>query len=161
MKKFISTKKETCSPAWSERNQRIGSLISQNCKILDLGCGENDLLNYISPSKYVGIDCNSKSADIQLNFNETFFLPTDDWDYIVCSGLLEYISDIEIFFNTIKNSSKKYIFTFWKKNKNIREKNGLLGISIIEFEKLIEKNYKILNQSAWRSHVIYVCQDAS
>lgn len=159
MNNFIQTKKETLSPGWTERNQKIASLISQNSKILDLGCGEKDLLNYVSPSKYIGIDYQSNSADIRLNFNNSFVLPKDEWDYIVCSGLIEYISDIHLFFESIKNNSRLYVFTFWTKNESIREKNGLLGVSINEFKEILNKNYSIIEATSWKSHEIYVCQD--
>lgn len=162
MKNYIPTKKlETIiknkknNVPWSGRNLKISSFIDDNSLVLDLGCGNKDLLKYIKPKKYIGIDLNDFS-DFKINFNEKFVLPAlETRDYIVCSGLLEYLYDLDYFFNAIKDKSKIYIFTFWKKHKSIENPFAIE----VRFRDKLEKYFTIEKIDNWTSHQIFICKD--
>lgn len=144
-------------PAWSFRNKFISSLIPPNCSVLDLGCGTKDLLKYIAPSKYLGVDYYSEYADLKINFNEKFEIPPGHWNYIVCSGLLEYLDNLDIFFSTIKDSADNYIVTYWKSYKEIKNPNKVNSIN--SFAETIEQHFQITNHQYHFKHHIYLLID--
>ena len=162
MENYIPTPGPTLNPRWTRRNRFISDLINQNSTVLDLGCGSKDLLRYLKmPANYFGIDYNQPYADLSINFNNDFSLPKDNWDYIVCSGLLEYLINLDKFFNTIKNNASVYILTFYKP----KGKRGAFGNpntleSVDEFEMLVSKYFDIIQLTQkMKQHNIYVCKD--
>jgi hypothetical protein len=155
---YVETPRSTLDPPWSERNKVIGSYIDMNTNVLDLGCGHKDLLKYIKPKKYIGIDFNDQ-ADIKINFNLEFSLPRDEWNFIVCSGLLEYLNDVPAFINKIKKTSNKYIITYWSKNEQLRKPNGLEKFSVSDFLDLINQHFIIIEKNSWNNHQILILKD--
>lgn len=155
---FVPTPSSTLNPSWTGRNKVIAGNINNNSSVLDLGCGHKDLLNYITPRNYLGLDFNN-IADIEVNFNEDFNLPEGDWDYIVCSGLLEYLVDIPKFIKKIKGKSKNYIVSYWNKNNQLREPANLPKFSIEDFKNVIENNFKITASVEWKGHLIIIAKD--
>jgi hypothetical protein len=136
----------------------IGSLIERNTNILDLGCGHKDLLKFVNPRRYLGIDYES-GGDLQMNFNLDFVLPEGPWNYIVCSGLLEYIEDVPKFINTIKNQSDYYIITYWSKNRTLRQPNRLPNFSIENFVDLMNCQFDVIEIRKWKNHQIFLVKD--
>ena len=124
--------------------------------MLDLGCGAKDLLKYITPKKYVGIDYyTNEYADIKIDFNSDFELPDSAWDYIVCSGLVEYLSDLDHFFSCISFKAKKVIVTFWTGAKaGIDNPNCVETLD--EFDRLFQKYFKVIKVDKWDQHYIYL-----
>lgn len=159
MTNFIPTQSSTLNPKWTGRNKQISKFIENNTNVLDLGCGSKDLLNYLRPKKYVGVDYKQPLCDIEINLNTNFVLPDGPWDYLVASGVLEYLDNLENFFSKINSSSEKYIFTFWKlahKSESIKNKN----LQSLEYtEKLIEKYFDIIDTDKFRNHVIFICKN--
>ena len=153
---YIPTPAPIVNPGWTVRNQEISKFILPNTKVLDLGCGSKDLLRYISPSKYHGIDYNSKFADSTVNFNENFSIP-DSWDYIVCSGVLEYLNNLKDFFSKISNHSEYYIFTYWTVAK--RGINNPSALELYEFNNILKNHFIVINEGHWNDHIIKVCKD--
>jgi SAM-dependent methyltransferase len=158
---YIPTPSTTLNPKWTGRNISIASMIPEQMSILDLGCGSKDLLRYIkSPKKYLGVDYNQPLADLSINFNDTFSLPTDNWDYVTCSGLLEYLLNVDNFFKQITHLSQSYIFTFYKSDSSRqRLKNPNTIKSVADFEKILNANFQIVRIKDIKTHFVYVCKD--
>lgn len=98
--------------------------------VADLGCGPQylrDLLNSSGWSgEYVGLDLyKHKESTIVCDFNKNEFPLQEKYDLIIIAGLLEYIDNIEYFFNKVKTVAGKYIlfsYIFYelaKKSSNI------------------------------------------
>lgn len=153
---YIPTPAPVVNPGWTDRNREISKFILPNTKVLDLGCGSKDLLKYISPIKYYGIDYNSEFADATMNFNENFSIP-DSWDYIVCSGVLEYLNNLEDFFSKISNHSEYYIFTYW--SVATRGINNPLALQLPEFDNILKNHFVTINEGKWNDHAIRICRD--
>ena len=87
-------------PSWDERNRLIGALIPDNSSIVDLGSGAMTLKRYLKPGcQYQPCDVVRSSAEVIVcDFNAEIFpdLPRR-YDYVVCSGILEYMRDPEDF----------------------------------------------------------------
>ena len=83
-------------PPWDERNQFIASLIPPGSSVLDIGSGGQSLKRHLKPGcKYQPCDLVKSSPDVILcNFNDGLFPNVEEhFDYVVCSGILEYIRD--------------------------------------------------------------------
>ena len=86
--------------SWSKRNVEIVKYIPNNCSVIDFGCGNREILGYLSPTKYLGIDI-EPTANIVADLNQ--MLPTDipqGWDVGLLLGVLEYVNDPD---QTLKN----------------------------------------------------------
>lgn len=158
MTNFIPTPGRTTNPGWTGRNEAIAAYIEPSTSILDLGCGSKDLLKYTSPSTYCGVDHFSNTvADVQIDLNSDFHLPEGTWDTIVCSGLLEYLEDLDHFFFRIKPKVNKLIITFWRSaatginNPNVPQSTAV-------FEDILKSHFTVTHQSLWKGHDIYVCE---
>lgn len=137
------------APTWTGRNKLIAEeLLMPNKTLLDLGCGGKDILKYYTPTKYLGVD-GVHTADIVLNLEEHFDLPRG-WDYVLNSGILEYLDDLDCYFNKIKPLGSIFIFTWW-------QGEGWGRMSPEKIKSKIEQNYKINKQLSWGRQKIFYC----
>lgn len=133
---------------WAERNKIIASHLLPNKTVLDLGCGGKDFLNHYTPLDYCGVD-GLDTADIVLDLNGNFTLP-GGWDYVINSGILEYLDNIENYFQKIKPLGSEFIFTWWPKT-------GTNRISQDQFKILLSLYFTILKEDTWGDQKIYFC----
>jgi SAM-dependent methyltransferase len=81
-------------------------LVGENKRVLELGCGTGELLNWLKPSYGVGIDISpatvtiaqNKYPDLKFmagNANDLDFLPEENFDYIILSDLVGYLEDVQ------------------------------------------------------------------
>jgi SAM-dependent methyltransferase len=138
------------SPHWTRRNKLIGEqLLSPDRSVLDLGCGAKDLLKYYKPSKYLGVDI-AETADLIVNFDQDFELPAG-WDYVVNSGILEYVDDLDTYLKKISNLGNEYIFSWWQGIGY-----GRMSIDRVKKE-FIEKYYRIEYETRWGPQMVVRC----
>lgn len=139
------------NPYWRKRNEKIANeLMIPNRSVLDLGCGAKNLLNYYTPSQYFGVDGGAKEADMILDLDTDFVLPAG-WDYVVNSGILEYLFDIDAYLKKIQHLGNEYIFTWWQ-----GEGWGRAPAEMIKTE-LIEKYYVVNVELVWGNQKIWKC----
>lgn len=115
------------NPHWDARNVYIASLIPDRSSVLDLGAGAQTLRGHLKPGcRYQPCDLVRSSPDVILcDFNRRAFpnLAGELFDYVVCSGVLEYIRQPEEFIAHIRHYGRRLIVTY-----NVR----LDGDSIID-----------------------------
>jgi methionine biosynthesis protein MetW len=110
----------------------IASWIEPGSRVLDLGCGEGELLQYLKEQKGVkatGIEkheaevavCIGKGLSVlQGDFNlEVADYPPDSFDYIVISQTLQQVYEPAALINTLLTVGKKVIvsfpnFSYWR-----------------------------------------------
>jgi len=108
------------------RARLIAEYIEPDSTILDIGCGDATLMEYLSshtsPRKIVGIDISKESARnaIEKGYeahemdvtSEQFadFINNNNFDYIILTELLEHIRDPEQIMLLIKKNFNKSIF---------------------------------------------------
>lgn len=155
------------NPSWADRNRVVASLIPQGSTVLDIGAG-NRVLQTLLPDncQYQPMDCVKGSDDtIVYDFNitgEPPILPI--YDIVVCSGVMEYIYNVEQFISTIKTYGKTIILTYAlfeyrsKEAKDKPEINGWVNALDLEDLKFILSNYdiEIVQTHKWNSHMIFV-----
>ncbi len=102
--------------------------ILSESSVLEIGCGNGDLLNYVNPKYGVGIDISDKFISIaktkypKLNFyNKSLENLNLDlkFDYIIISGLIGELEDIEDFLIKLKkfcSIETKIIVSYYNKN---------------------------------------------
>jgi hypothetical protein len=81
-------------PNWDGRNETIARLIPAGSSVIDLGCGPQTLRRHLDPScKYQPCDVIQSTPDVIFcDFNSGIYPDAkESYDYVVCSGVFEYI----------------------------------------------------------------------
>ena len=111
-KKIISYTRKNM---WRVRNKEIVKLVKGfNGSVLDLGCGDKDILNFFIPSegitvtKYIGLDRVNK-ADIVTDFNNEVVPLGTKYDLGLAIGLLEYLENPMEVLKAYKPFAKQWI----------------------------------------------------
>lgn len=92
-------------PPWDDRNAIIARHIDAGGSVLDLGAGAQTLPKYLkSRNIYTPCDLIKASPDcIVCNFNQNQYPQIErQFDFVICSGLLEYIKEPLTFLKRIK-----------------------------------------------------------
>lgn len=108
------------------RAKIISKYIEPDSKILDIGCGDGTVIEYLSknnqPKEIVGIDISKRAVNYVrnkgynafeidvLSDNFTKFLKSKKFDYIIITEVLEHIQDPEKVITAIKNHFTKSVF---------------------------------------------------
>lgn len=122
MKKLIAHYNALASQreAYLEKNSYYHGLLQKQYqyfvpkgkKVLEVGCGTGNLLASLEPKQGVGIDVSSgmikvareKFSHLEFHEGQLFELKMDEkFDYVILSGLLGELEDIQSFFETLKN----------------------------------------------------------
>jgi malonyl-CoA O-methyltransferase len=134
--------------------QKISHLL-ENKNILDLGCGNGSLLEFIKPKNYIGIDFSEEMLKLNpaknlynLDFNTRKcwdFIEKQNFDILVSLSALQWAKDLEFIFNNIKKLNKEYILAIFTSNtfKTLHKTANI--ISPIHSKEKIIKHSQILN----------------
>jgi cyclopropane fatty-acyl-phospholipid synthase-like methyltransferase len=136
--------------------------IKPNSSVLDIGCGQQHLKLYLPEN------CDYFGCDLYQRFKNTFIwninkdvcpISVHYFDYIVCSGIIEYIRDVPKFFKTIYDKANNFIVSYAinPSNINIRLKNDWINhYQECELLKLFsENNYQIQDWCKWKNQEIF------
>jgi hypothetical protein len=102
-------------PTWDERNETISGFIPAGSSVLDVGCGAQTLKQYLKPGcRYQPCDVVKSSPDVIFcDFNAGIYPETKEtFDYVVCSGVLEYIRQPEEFLRRIPPLGRSVIISY-------------------------------------------------
>lgn len=103
--------------SYANRNHIFKKYNLDGCRIIDYGCGDKDILNFIKPCRYVGVDKNTK-ADIVIDFNKEKFKIEEKFDIALVLGLLEWLDCPYEFLNDVKSTADRFIIlTLIKEDK--------------------------------------------
>jgi SAM-dependent methyltransferase len=104
---------EYFNPEWKNRIRVMSQYIRRNDSVLDLGCGQMWLKEFLLPSnQYTGVDYQQRDSEtIVCDFNRCEF-PNVSADVFFVSGCLEYIHDFESFIENIANSCRRCIISY-------------------------------------------------
>ncbi len=103
---------------WPRRYREIVKQIHPGSSILDIGCGTMELKNIIPEGcKYVGLDYIKRDKNtVVCDLNDSkkdLIAITKQFDYSVCSGVLEYIIDADRFVKWISGFSRNVILSYY------------------------------------------------
>ena len=130
---------EYLSSKWKARVEAMSALIKADEKsILDLGCGAQFTKLFISPEvSYYPIDYISRDKGVIVcDFNKHEF-PDTKADLCFCSGVLEYIEDLDWFVGKISGASPSAIISYNCKSDPTQRRsemwvNGLTETELIK-----------------------------
>ena len=128
-------------PPWDDRNQAIAAFIPEGVSVLDLGCGAQTMKRHLKPGcKYQPCDIVQSSPNvIHCDFNSGVYPAlTTKYDYVICSGIFEYMRDPATFISEIRNYGKTIIFTYNLSNSKqlVVERLGKGWVNHLEEAKL-------------------------
>jgi hypothetical protein len=102
-------------PTWDQRNEIIGKLVPAGSSVLDVGCGAQTLKRYLpADCKYQPSDLIKSSPEVIVcDMNSGLYPETGVYyDYVICSGVLEYMRDPEDFLRRIPKLGRTVILTY-------------------------------------------------
>jgi len=147
------------TPPWDERNHFIAGLIPAGSSVLDIGSGGQSLRRHLkSGCKYQPCDLVKSSPDVILcDFNAAIFPDIlEQYDYVVCSGILEYIRDPVRFLDAVASYGNVVILSYhpftqgssklprlahdWINHMTSEELNGIFDQVVVKWEVLRSGN---------------------
>jgi len=153
---------------WDERNKIIASYIPSGVSVLDIGAGEQTLQKYLNDTEYVPCDIVQRSENILFcDLNKSIFPNINKrFDYVVCSGVFEYLIDAANVLRKLHELGDIIILSyapFYKgDSKIIRVTNGWKNhFTKTEFENLFSNSdltWQILG--LWKDQYIYLLRKA-
>jgi hypothetical protein len=102
-------------PVWDERNEIIAGFIPAGSSVLDVGCGAQTLKQHLKPGcEYQPSDIIKSTPDvIYCDMNAGIYPRTDkQYDFVVCSGLFEYMRKPEEFLERIPRLGRTVIMSY-------------------------------------------------
>lgn len=103
-----------CKESYDDRIKKMVKYIEPLSSVLDLGCGQMALKKQL-PYKctYTPCDLVTRSKDtIVCNLNVEADKIKEHYDYIVCSGILEYLNDIAKTIEIIAPCTNNFIISY-------------------------------------------------
>jgi polysaccharide pyruvyl transferase WcaK-like protein len=103
------------SPPWDDRNRLIAGMIPGNSSVLDLGSGAQTLRKLLRPGcEYKPCDIVRSSDNVLVcDFNAGVYPVLDTvYDYVVCSGILEYMRHPHEFLTVAASLGKEMLVTY-------------------------------------------------
>lgn len=143
-------------PVWTERNNWVKQYIPNELSIIDWGCGNKDILRYIKPKKYLGIDILS-DADIVVDFNKDIPKISERYDIGLVLGVLEYLDNPKYFLESIKNSSNKFIILVLSRNTKKQEWTNCFTSD--DFENLVIPLFKSVSFERNNDYILAICSN--
>lgn len=119
-------------------------IIPENAKVLELGCGNGDLLNAVKPAYGVGVDFSEKTIewaqerypDLTFKCQDAENIDIDEkFDYIIISDTINILWDVQKVFQEIKkvsHSKTKLILSYYNPSWEYR-------LRFLEFLRLKQK----------------------
>ncbi|MBL8079496.1 MAG: hypothetical protein JNM55_16140 [Anaerolineales bacterium] len=148
---------------WNGRNQLIANLISEGSSVIDIGAGTQSIKRYLINCEYQPCDLVRRTEDtIYCDFNLGVYPKVNKiYDYVVCSGVLEYIRNPEDFISYVGSVGNIAILTYAPLEGDAsivsRLENGWVNhFSKLQIEELFsDLNYCFEIAGCWKKQIIY------
>jgi len=159
---------EYFNPEWKDRIQLMSQFISEGEAVLDLGCGQMWLKEYLPNNcNYLGVDYISRDTDtIICNFN-SFEFPSATADTAFISGCLEYITPFKWFLKEVTDNCNKVILSYciienFKDMKQRRERIWVNDLSYNDIITIFKKNnFKLVEELKTLNHIFVFENESS
>ena len=137
------------------------SPILNNKSILDLGCGNGDLLKFCTPKHYIGIDFSNEMLNLHPNKNTYCFdfntqkcwdfIKKQNFEILVSFSALQWANDLDFIFQNIKTLNKPYLLAIFTSNtfKTIHKIANITSPihskeNILNYSKILNPQIEIL-----------------
>ena len=101
-------------PAWDERSAMMARMVTKNASVLEFGSGREQLESFLPEGcTYQPSDLAPRSArTLVCNLNEGFPQLTQRYDFIIFSGVLDYIHDLETLMQHVRQHCTQCIASY-------------------------------------------------
>jgi hypothetical protein len=147
--------------SWDERSRLMARSIPADSRVVDVGAGAQALRSALPPDCiYVPIDVVSRTPDTivcDLNHDQP---PALSADYLVASGLLEYITDVPRLVSWMASVAPQIILSYEGadgQSRYYRRKSGWVNdYTDSEVRELLRRHgLSVVESTAWRQQTIY------
>jgi hypothetical protein len=139
---------------WSDRWEFVKNYIPDNTSIIDFGCGNKESLDYVNPTRYLGVDRLS-CADLVADLDQNFVLH-DKFDLALLLGVLEYVKDPEYTLNNIVGNADNFIVLCLAAKKIKPEWQRVFSQQSID--NLLQKFFAEVTHHAHGRYILSVCK---
>lgn len=139
---------------WSDRWAFVKDYIPDNVSIVDFGCGNKESLDYIKPTRYLGID-QLATADLVTDLDCPFILD-DKFDVALLLGVLEYVKDPEHTLSNIVNNADHFIVLSLAAKKQKPEWQRVFTEQSID--QLLRKHFGDVQHHQHGRYILSVCK---
>jgi 2-polyprenyl-3-methyl-5-hydroxy-6-metoxy-1,4-benzoquinol methylase len=143
-------------PTWSKRNLMLNRFDFSNKSVIDFGCGNKSILNYIKFKEYIGLD-KVDTADIIIDFETTDIILNKTYDAALVLGVLEYIETPEIFLKKIKPYADSFYFMLLVNRKKKTWHGWKNAFTYESAKNILESEFKIKNLYEEHGYVLAEC----
>jgi len=157
-------------PSWDGRNQLIATFIPSGASVLDLGAGSQSLAGHLAHGcHYQPCDVvKSTQAVLLCDFNSGRYPDIQQqYDFVVCSGLLEYLRDIDTFLRVVMRYGRILIVSYAcrqpSESKFARARHGWLNhFTRTELQtKFAASDLECSEIGVWKGQVIFLLTSSS
>lgn len=152
-------------PVWDERNAVIATLIEPHSSVVDVGAGKMTLRQHARCGRYVPVDCVRVTPEtVFADFNAgTVPDLAGQFDYAVCSGLLEHLEDPEAALRVVSTWATYTIFSYCITDTipaALREgfRNHLSALDVLQL--LARLGLTCWLPTTWSGQAIFMCWPA-
>jgi hypothetical protein len=138
---------------WSDRWQFVKQYIPDNVSIVDFGCGNREVLDFVTPAKYLGID-RCGDADIVADLDQVFKID-HKFDIALLLGVLEYVQDPEFTLNNIVDTADCFIVLSLPVKKKQEWQHAFTEQTI---DKLLNKFFSKVQHHWHGKYILSVCR---
>ncbi len=151
--------------SWDHRIAMMARHIRKGSTVLDLGAGKQALRAYLPEGcSYQACDLVARDAEtIVCDFNKNQAPPLLHYDYVFCSGLMEYICDIPAFIATITLYSDRFLISYAVKLKGQdiakrRKRDWINDYALSELIEVFHNNDLQIRDlaSIWGQRIFYL-----
>ena len=139
---------------WSSRWEFVKNYIPDDISIVDFGCGNREVLDYIKPAKYVGID-RCADADIVADLDQPLHL-NEQFDLGLLLGVLEYLEDPRRTLNNIVGYAESFIVVTLAAKKKPEWRQAF---DIDSIDQLLCKFFSTVEHHKHGRYILSVCKN--
>ena len=139
---------------WSNRWAFVKDYIPNNVSIVDFGCGNREVLDYVKPSRYLGID-RVDTADMVADLDQPLQIK-GTFDLGLLLGVLEYLNDPERTLNNVVGYAREFVIVTLAAKKKPEWRQAFDFTSI---DQLLRKFFASVTHHRHGSYIISVCKN--
>ena len=99
--------------SWRWRAKRAAALIDPGSSVLDIGCGEMDLLPLLPPGcRYTGADVVKRTGETVVADLEAGEFPDGQYDTVVMLGVLEYLPNVRWVLDRARSAAPEMVLSY-------------------------------------------------
>ena len=138
---------------WSSRWHFVKDYIPNGGSVIDFGCGNREALDYINPSKYLGVDT-CQGADLLADLNHPFQL-NQKFDTALLLGVFEYLDNPEFTLKNIASAADYFVVLSLPVKQKSQWQQAFTDASINE---LLCKFFPVVEHHKHRRYILSVCK---